>query len=105
MKPARSFILAVGAGLLVPAVKDQASAQMMANGGAWMAEGSPARLLQDYNQLIDSYSRDSNSRGLVVRQVAADQPVRVQCLPGVEQMLAIGSRGYGSRSTCPTINP
>jgi hypothetical protein len=29
-------------------------------GGAWMVEGSPARLLRDYNQLIDSYNRGAN---------------------------------------------
>jgi hypothetical protein len=28
-----------------------------------MVEGSPARLLRDYNQMIDSYNRESNSRG------------------------------------------
>jgi hypothetical protein len=26
-------------------------------GGGWMVEGSPARLLRDYNQLIDAYNR------------------------------------------------
>ncbi len=26
-------------------------------GGAWMVEGSPARLMRDYNQLVDSYNR------------------------------------------------
>ena len=36
---------------------------MMGGGGAWMVEGSPARLLRDYNQMIDSYNRESNSRG------------------------------------------
>jgi hypothetical protein len=31
--------------------------KMMLNaGGGWMIEGSPARLLRDYNQLIDSYN-------------------------------------------------
>jgi len=29
-------------------------------GGAWMVEGSPARLLRDYNQLVDSYNRGAN---------------------------------------------
>jgi hypothetical protein len=36
---------------------------MMGGGGAGMIEGSPARLLRDYNQMIDSYNRESNSRG------------------------------------------
>jgi hypothetical protein len=40
---------------------------MMGGGGAWMVEGSPARLLRDYNQMIDSYNRESNSRGSVGR--------------------------------------
>jgi hypothetical protein len=31
---------------------------MMGGGGAWMVEGSPARLLRDYNQMIDSYNRE-----------------------------------------------
>lgn len=35
---------------------------MMGGAGAWMVEGSPARLLRDYNQMIDSYNRDRNSR-------------------------------------------
>jgi hypothetical protein len=31
--------------------------QMMLNsGGAWMVQGSPARLMRDYNQLIDRYN-------------------------------------------------
>lgn len=31
---------------------------MMGNAGAgWMVEGSPARLMRDYNQLVDSYNR------------------------------------------------
>ncbi|AHB49711.1 hypothetical protein W911_17085 [Hyphomicrobium nitrativorans NL23] len=28
-----------------------------AGGGAWMVEGSPGRLMHDYNQLVDSYNR------------------------------------------------
>jgi hypothetical protein len=32
--------------------------RMMLNAGSgWMVEGSPQRLLRDYNQLIDSYNR------------------------------------------------
>lgn len=30
---------------------------MMGGGGGWMVEGSPPRLMRDYNQLIDSYNR------------------------------------------------
>jgi hypothetical protein len=29
-------------------------------GGGWMVEGSPPRLLRDYNQLIESYNRGAN---------------------------------------------
>jgi hypothetical protein len=29
-------------------------------GGGWMVEGSPARLLRDYNELVDSYNRGAN---------------------------------------------
>ena len=36
---------------------------MMGGAGAWMVEGSPARLLRDYNQMVDSYNRDRNSGG------------------------------------------
>jgi hypothetical protein len=36
--------------------------KMMLNtdGGGWMVEGSPARLLRDYNQLVESYNRGAN---------------------------------------------
>jgi hypothetical protein len=36
--------------------------RMMLNsgGGGWMVEGSPPRLLRDYNQLIDAYNRGAN---------------------------------------------
>ncbi len=30
---------------------------MLRSGGGWMVEGSPPRLLRDYNQLIDAYNR------------------------------------------------
>jgi hypothetical protein len=33
---------------------------MLGSGGAWMVEGSPARLTRDYNQLIGSYNRGAN---------------------------------------------
>ena len=26
-------------------------------GGGWMVEGSPPRLMRDYNQLVDTYNR------------------------------------------------
>jgi hypothetical protein len=29
---------------------------MLNSGGAWMVQGSPARLMRDYNQLIDRYN-------------------------------------------------
>jgi hypothetical protein len=35
--------------------------RMMINAGSgWMVEGSPARLLRDYNQLVESYNRGAN---------------------------------------------
>jgi hypothetical protein len=36
--------------------------RMMLNsgGGGWMVEGSPPRLLRDYNQLIEAYNRGAN---------------------------------------------
>ena len=35
--------------------------RMMLNAGSgWMVEGSPQRLLRDYNQLIDAYNRGAN---------------------------------------------
>jgi Protein of unknown function (DUF3829) len=30
------------------------------DGGAWMVQGSPPRLLHDYNQLVESYNRGTN---------------------------------------------
>jgi len=33
---------------------------MLQSGGGWMIEGSPPRLLRDYNQLIDAYNRGPN---------------------------------------------
>ncbi|RTL73215.1 MAG: DUF3829 domain-containing protein [Hyphomicrobiales bacterium] len=35
----------------------QGEKMMMGSGGAWMIEGSPARLTRDYNQLVESYNR------------------------------------------------
>jgi hypothetical protein len=36
--------------------------RMMLNNSmsAWMVEGSPARLLRDYNQMVDAYNRGAN---------------------------------------------
>ncbi len=31
-----------------------------ADGGGWMVEGSPGRLMRDYNQLVDSYNRGAS---------------------------------------------
>jgi hypothetical protein len=36
------------------------AAEQFAGGGGWMVEGSPPRLLRDYNQLIESYNRGAN---------------------------------------------
>ncbi len=30
---------------------------LSSGGGGWMVEGSPPRLMRDYNQLVDSYNR------------------------------------------------
>ena len=36
--------------------------KMMLNAGSgWMVEGSPPRLLRDYNQLIESYNRGART--------------------------------------------
>jgi hypothetical protein len=33
---------------------------LLGGGGAWMVDGSPPRLLRDYNQLVDAYNRGAN---------------------------------------------
>ena len=34
---------------------------MLSNAGSgWMVEGSPPRLLRDYNQLVEAYNRGAN---------------------------------------------
>jgi hypothetical protein len=38
----------------------QGDRMMLSGGGGWMVEGSPPRLLRDYNQLIESYNRGAN---------------------------------------------
>ena len=39
----------------------QGDKMMLGNNGAgWMVEGSPDRLMRDYNQLVDSYNRGAN---------------------------------------------
>jgi hypothetical protein len=38
----------------------QGDRMMLSGGGGWMVEGSPPRLLRDYNQLIESYNRGGN---------------------------------------------
>lgn len=38
----------------------QGDRMMLSGGGGWMVEGSPPRLLRDYNQLIGSYNRGAN---------------------------------------------
>lgn len=35
----------------------QGDKMIMDSGGGWMIEGSPQRLMRDYNQLVDSYNR------------------------------------------------
>ena len=38
----------------------QGDRMMLGSGGGWMVEGSPPRLLRDYNQLIEAYNRGAN---------------------------------------------
>jgi hypothetical protein len=38
----------------------QGDRMMLGGGGGWMVEGSPQRLLRDYNQLIDAFNRGAN---------------------------------------------
>ncbi len=35
----------------------QGDKMMLGSGGGWMVEGSPQRLMRDYNQLVESYNR------------------------------------------------
>ncbi len=37
----------------------QGEKMMMGPGSGWMVEGSPARLMRDYNELVDAYNRGS----------------------------------------------
>jgi hypothetical protein len=38
----------------------QGDRMMLGSGGGWMVEGSPPRLLRDYNQLIEAYNRGAH---------------------------------------------
>ena len=38
----------------------QGDKMMLGSGGGWMVEGSPPRLMRDYNQLIEAYNRGAN---------------------------------------------
>lgn len=38
----------------------QGDRMMLGGGGGWMVEGSPSRLLRDYNQLIEGYNRGAH---------------------------------------------
>ena len=63
MNSAKSFL--VTAKQLMRRIRDKvrysSGDRMMINAGSgWMVEGSPQRLLRDYNQLIDSYNRGAN---------------------------------------------
>jgi hypothetical protein len=61
---AKSFL--VTAKQLMRRVRDkvpysQGDKMMLQTGsGAWMVEGSPARMMRDYNQLVESYNRGGN---------------------------------------------
>jgi hypothetical protein len=63
MSNAKSFL--VTAKQLMRRIRDRvpysSGDKMMLNAGSgWMVEGSPPRLLRDYNQLVDSYNRGAN---------------------------------------------
>ena len=63
MGNAKSFL--VSAKQLMRRVRDKvpysAGDRMMINAGSsWMIEGTPGRLLRDYNQMIDGYNRGAN---------------------------------------------
>lgn len=64
MSNAKSFL--VTAKKLTRRVRDRvpysAGDRMMLRNAmsAWMVEGSPPRLLRDYNQLVDAYNRGAN---------------------------------------------
>ena len=60
---AKSYL--VSAKQLMRRIRDKvpysAGDKMMLNAGSgWMVEGSPPRLLRDYNQLVESYNRGAN---------------------------------------------
>ncbi len=60
MNNAKSFL--VTAKLLMRRIRDHArysagDRMMLNSGGGWMVEGSPPRLLRDYNQLVDAFNR------------------------------------------------
>jgi len=38
----------------------QGERMMLKPGSAWMVEGSPQRLLRDYNRLVDAYNRGTS---------------------------------------------
>jgi hypothetical protein len=63
MSSAKSYL--VTAKQLMRRIRDKtpysAGDRMMLNAGSgWMVEGSPQRLLRDYNQLVDGYNRGAN---------------------------------------------
>ena len=63
MSSAKSFL--VSAKQLMRRLRDHVpystGDKMMLNAGSgWMVEGSPQRLLRDYNQLVDAYNRGAN---------------------------------------------
>ncbi|MGE0061389.1 MAG: YiiG family protein [Xanthobacteraceae bacterium] len=63
MSAAKSYL--VSAKQLMRRIRDKtpysAGDRMMLNAGSgWMVEGSPPRLLRDYNQLVDAFNRGAN---------------------------------------------
>ena len=63
MSNAKSYL--VTAEQLMRRIRDktpysQGDRMMLNAGSGWMVEGSPPRLLRDYNQMIDSFNRGAN---------------------------------------------
>jgi len=57
---------------------------MLSNAGSgWMVEGSPPRLLRDYNQLVESYNRGAKylARGKRFSALAASRLRSIHSLP------------------------
>jgi len=61
-KIAKTLEVEPGELLKLPSLRAVRGDKMMLSnaGSGWMVEGSPPRLLRDYNQLVESYNRGAN---------------------------------------------